>query len=102
MEPTLRDGDRILVLWGGGARVGRLAVVRLPDSADGPRPVAVKRVTGPAPGEPGSWWVERDSPTHGVDSWSVGAIPTADVLGAVLVCLRVRRRGPFTGRSAWR
>lgn len=87
MEPGLHEGDRLLVLHGAGPRTGRLALVRLPDSSQGPRPVAVKRVTGPAPGEPGSWWVERDNPAEGVDSWLVGGIPEADVLARVLVRL---------------
>jgi hypothetical protein len=96
MEPTLGDGDRVLVLWGGRPRAGRLAVVRLPASANGPRPVSVKRVTGPAPGEPGTWWVERDNADAGVDSWLVGGIPGRDVLGRVLL-----RLPAFTGR-VWR
>jgi hypothetical protein len=87
MEPTLREGDRVLVLWGGRPRPGRLAVVRLPPSEHGPRPLSVKRVTGTAPGEPGAWWVERDNPAEGVDSWHVGGIPEADVLGRVLLRL---------------
>ena len=96
MEPTLHEGDRLLVLWGGRPKVGRMAVVRLPDSAAGPRPVSVKRVTGPDPDDPDAWWVERDNPAEGVDSWLVGGIPQADVLGRVLVRLpgftrRVRR-----------
>lgn len=85
MEPTLHDGDRVVVLWGGRPLVGRLAVVRLPETATGPRPVGVKRVTGSAPGEPGSWWVERDNPSAGVDSWVFGAIAPSDVLGLVLM-----------------
>jgi phage repressor protein C with HTH and peptisase S24 domain len=96
MEPTLRDGDRLLVLWGGAPRVGRLAVVRLPEGTRGPRPVSVKRLARPAPGEPGSWWVERDNPREGVDSWHVGGIPDADVLGRVLVRL------PTVVGRAWR
>jgi len=84
MEPRLHEGDRLLVLYGAAPRAGRLALVRLPDGPAGPRPVAVKRVTGPAPGEPGSWWVERDNPREGVDSWLVGGIPEADVLGLIL------------------
>jgi len=86
MEPTLRDGDRLLVRHGGAPRVGGLAVVRLPQ-----RPVAVKRVTRR---ESGGWWVERDNPAEGVDSWLVGAIPNRDVL-AVVVCRLWpwRRRG---------
>jgi len=87
MEPTLREGDRVLVLWGGRPRTGRLAVVQLPPSDRGPRPLSVKRVTGPAPGEPGAWWVERDNPAEGVDSWLVGAVPDADVRAVVLARL---------------
>ena len=60
----LRDGDRLLVRWGAAPVVGRVAVVRLP----GDRPLAVKRLLRL---EPEGWWVERDSPTEGVDSWSV-------------------------------
>jgi hypothetical protein len=86
----------VLVLWGTAPRTGRLAVVRLPPSAQGPRPLAVKRVTGPAPGEPRAWWVERDNPAEGVDSWHVGGIPEADVLGRVLLRL------PAFTRALWR
>jgi hypothetical protein len=93
MEPTLHEADRVLVLWGGRPRTGRLSVVRLPPSAQGPRPVAVKRVTGPAPREPGAWWVERDNPAEGVDSWQAGPVPPADVLGTVLLRLWPLRRG---------
>lgn len=96
MEPTLHKGDRVLVLWGGRPRAGRMAVVRLPPSPHGARPPAVKRVTGPAPGEPGAWWVERDNPAEGVDSWLVGGIPANDVLGRVLLRL------PTFTRAAWR
>jgi phage repressor protein C with HTH and peptisase S24 domain len=87
MEPTLRDGDRLLVRHGAAPRVGALAVVRLPQ-----RPVAVKRVTRR---EAGGWWVERDNPAEGVDSWLVGAIPDRDML-AVVVC----RLWPWRRRSA--
>jgi len=77
MEPTLRDGDRLLVRHGATPRVGALAVVRLPR-----RPVAVKRVIRR---ERGGWWVERDNPREGVDSWLVGTVPDRDVV-AVVVC----------------
>jgi phage repressor protein C with HTH and peptisase S24 domain len=76
MEPTLLDGDRLLVLHGVQPRLGRLAVVRLPDGV-----VAVKRVVRR---EPGGWWVERDNPAMGVDSWTVGAIPDERVVARVL------------------
>jgi len=77
MEPTLHDGDRLLVRHGAVPRVGRLAVVRLPR-----RPVSVKRVTRR---DSDGWWVERDNPREGVDSWQVGAVSPDDVV-ATVVC----------------
>ena len=77
MQPTLYDGDRLLVIHAGRPRAGRLVVVSLPDGV-----VAVKRAVRQ---EPGGWWVERDNPREGVDSWTVGAIPDGAVL-AVVVC----------------
>ena len=79
MEPTLRAGDLLVVAHGLRPRAGGLAVVRLPDGT-----VAVKRATSYGPE---GWWVERDNPREGVDSWSVGAIPDADVVARVLVRL---------------
>lgn len=98
MEPTLADGDRLLVRHGGSARAGVVAVIVLPDGV-----VAVKRL---AFADSAGWWVQRDNPAAGVDSWSVGAIPAADVR-AVAVCvvwppagvlrwLRARRGTPRT------
>ena len=90
MEPTLHDGDRLVVRYGAVPKRGRLAVVRLPDGADGPRPLAVKRITGRAPDEAGAWWVERDNPHEGVDSWLVGGIPEADILAIVMTRIPAR------------
>ena len=84
MEPTLYDGDRLLCLHGARPRTGRPAVVRL-RTADGPV-VAVKRVVHRVPE---GWWVERDNPSEGVDSWRVGVIADGDVLARVVA--RVRR-----------
>ena len=83
MLPTLADGDVLLVRSGRlgprRARAGRLAVVRL--SRD--RPVAVKRL---ALRDDDGWWVERDNPTDGVDSWQLGRpVPDADLLGLVVI-----------------
>jgi hypothetical protein len=92
MQPTLRDGDRLLVLHGAAPRAGGLAVVRLPDGV-----VAVKRATR-RDGE--GWWVERDNPDEGVDSWSVGAVPDRDVVARVLLRVWPPRRvsrPPHTG-----
>lgn len=82
MEPTLHAGDRLLVLWGGRMRPGRLAIVQLPPGPDGPRPLAVKRATRRE--RDGRWWVERDNPVEGVDSWLVGPIPARDLRARVL------------------
>jgi nickel-type superoxide dismutase maturation protease len=88
MEPTLRDGDRLLVRWGAGrARPGAVAVVQLPD-----RPLSIKRITFR---QDDGWWVERDNPAVGVDSWQVGAVPEADLLG-----IAVFRIAPTPGRIA--
>jgi phage repressor protein C with HTH and peptisase S24 domain len=75
MQPTLLDGDRLVVHHGASPRVGDLVVVRLPDGV-----VAVKRATSR---RPDGWWVERDNPAEGVDSWLVGAIPEAAVVAVV-------------------
>jgi phage repressor protein C with HTH and peptisase S24 domain len=89
MEPTLVAGDLLVVAHGLRPRTGGLVVVRLPDGT-----VAVKRAT--RHGRDG-WWVERDNPTMGVDSWSVGAIPESHVVARVL--FRVPRCGRLVGRD---
>jgi len=88
MDPTLHDGDVLFVLRGASPRVGGLAVVRLP----GGRPTAVKRAVRH---DTEGWWVERDNPREGVDSWSLGAIPDEDVVARV-----VGRIWPWRHRSA--
>ena len=75
MEPTLQDGDRFVVQYDRLPRVGDLVVVRLPA-----RPLAVKRATRR---EPEGWWVERDNPAEGVDSWAVGAVADQDVVAVL-------------------
>lgn len=76
MEPTVQSGDVLLVRAGAVPKVGDLVVVRLPE-----RPgLAVKRAVRQ---EPDGWWVERDNPREGVDSWTVGAIPDGDVVARV-------------------
>ena len=67
MLPTLREGDRLLVLHGGRPRPGR----------PGRRTPAGGGGGGQARGarEPDGWWVEADNAAEGVDSRTVGAIP---------------------------
>jgi hypothetical protein len=84
MEPTLLDGDHLLVRWGGRPRPGLLVVVHWPG-----RPMSVKRV-GHRDDE--GWWVERDNPLEGTDSWSAGPLTTDQVLGVVLLRLWPLRR----------
>lgn len=84
MEPTLVDGDRLLVRHFGRPRPGDIAIVAFPDGV-----LAVKRL---AFREEAGWWVERDNPMAGVDSWTVGAIAPEDVL-AIAVCLVWPPRG---------
>lgn len=90
MQPTLFDGDRLLVRYDAVPRRGRLAVVRLPDGV-----VAVKRAIDR---DPEGWWVARDNRAEGVDSWSVGAIPDDDVV-AVVVCRLWPWRRPVSRRT---
>ena len=89
MQPTLHDGDHLLVRYGATPRVGRLAVVHLAEDL-----LSVKRLTLR---DPSGWWVERDNPLEGTDSWHDGAVADPDVL-AVVLCrywpLRLRRRRP--------
>jgi phage repressor protein C with HTH and peptisase S24 domain len=85
MVPTLRDGDVLLVRRGAPVRAGALVVVELPG-----RGVAVKRATRRVPE---GWWVERDNPSAGTDSWLVGAIPEADVRSVVVARIWPPRRG---------
>lgn len=85
MEPTLVDGDRLLVRHGARPRAHRLAVVALPDGV-----LAVKRLSYRV-GD--GWWVQRDNPVEGVDSRTVGALPDSDVRAIVLCRVwPVRRR----------
>lgn len=91
MEPTLRDRDVVLVWWGGRAARGRLVVFGHPVL---PEVLAVKRAAYPDPADRHRWWVERDNPAVGSDSWTFGSIDAADIVARVLLRLpRPRPRG---------
>ena len=85
MLPTLREGDRLLLSYRRTPRAGDVVVVRLPEGV-----VAVKRVLRREP--EGGWWVERDNPREGVDSWTVGAIPDGDLVGVARIRVWPRPR----------
>jgi phage repressor protein C with HTH and peptisase S24 domain len=76
MEPTLHEGDRVLVRYGVPTRPGTLVLVQV----GGERPY-VKRAWREVPE---GWWVERDNPRAGEDSWSFGPVPEQRVLGRVV------------------
>lgn len=85
MEPTLHHGDLLLIRVGREPVPGSLVVLALP----GRQGLAVKRAVRL---EPDGWWVERDNPREGVDSWVVGAIPVNDVVASVVQRLWPLRR----------
>lgn len=83
MEPTLRAGDLVLVRWGAAVGPGHLAVFVHPEQ----QVLVVKRVAFPDPDDPTRWWVERDNPQVGSDSWSFGSIARQVILARVLTRL---------------
>jgi SOS-response transcriptional repressor LexA len=92
MLPTLREGDRLLLLYGVGVRPGRVVLARLADGT-----VALKRATGRRATRDGrpAWWLLSDNPAEGVDSRHRGPVPDPDVLGVAVL-----RVWPRPGRVA--
>lgn len=87
MEPTLSDGDRVLVVLrafrGGDPAPGEIVVVDGPDGI----PI-VKRVTTAPPAAEvpvGSVWIRGDNPIDSTDSRQFGAIPRQQVRGRVVL-----------------
>jgi nickel-type superoxide dismutase maturation protease len=78
MEPTLRDGDLLLVSYGGRVHPADVVVVALP----GGRPLSVKRAVQHA--EEG-WWVEGDNAAASTDSRTLGRVAEEAVLGRVVL-----------------
>ena len=77
MEPTLGDGDLLIVPVGAPIAAADLVVARLPEREG----LAVKRAVRL---DTDGWWVERDNSRSGVDSWAVGAVAAADVVAKVV------------------
>ncbi len=76
MEPTLSQGDRLLVGHRRRPRVGSVVVARFPDGTLAVKRAVERRTTG--------WWLLSDDPAVGVDSRHRGAVADADVLGVVV------------------
>ena len=89
MEPTLRAGDRLLVVYGRRPRPGNLVVAAFPDGVR-----AVKRITEQ---RESGWWLSSDNPDHGVDSRHRG--PLEDQRIRAVVRARVWPRPRLFGRN---
>lgn len=76
MQPTLNDGDRLLVSYRRSPTVGDLVVARFADGTLAVKRVAERRTTG--------WWLLSDNLTDGIDSRHRGAVPVEEVLGVVV------------------
>ena len=89
MEPTLGDGDRLLVSYRRAVRPGDLVVARLADGT-----VAVKRATERRTTRDGSpaWWLLSDNPDEGVDSRHRGPVAEADVIAVTVARIWPRPR----------
>jgi SOS-response transcriptional repressor LexA len=75
MLPTLEPGDVVLLDRRRAVRAGAVVVAVLPDGT-----VAVKRAVHR---DGAQWWLERDNPAVGVDSWAVGGVAPDRVVGVV-------------------
>jgi phage repressor protein C with HTH and peptisase S24 domain len=80
MEPTLTDGDRLLVSYAAGPAVGDLVLAQFSDGT-----VVVKRVVEQRPLRSGGsgWWLLSDNPDEGVDSRHRGPVGPESVLAVV-------------------
>src|SRR5689334_18003184 len=82
MEPTLREGDRLLVRYDAAVPGGRLGLARVPDGTLAVQRAVERRTT--ASGGPG-WWLLSDNAHEGVDSRHRGPVPDAAVLAVVVL-----------------
>lgn len=89
MEPTLAEGDRLLVRYAAPVHEGDLVLARFPDGT-----LSVKRATQPrrtASGGAG-WWLLSDNAEQGVDSRHRGPVASEAVLATVRARLWPRPR----------
>lgn len=84
MEPTLTEGDRLLVSHGRRARPGDVVVARFPDGTVAVKRAAERRTT--RTGAP-AWWLLSDNPADGVDSRHRGPVPEEEVIAVTVARL---------------
>lgn len=87
MAPTLLAGDVLVVRVGAEPKARDIVVAQLP----GDRPIGIKRVLRR---DADGWWLERDNPREGTDSWTFGALADSDILAVAK-----RRIWPIHRRS---
>ena len=75
MQPTLRAGDRLLIVYGRKPRIGDLVVAAFPDGVRAVKRITEKRDTG--------WWLSSDNTAHGVDSRHRGPLPDERIRAVV-------------------
>ncbi len=92
MTPTLVDGDRVLVRYGGAIRPGSVVMLAHPTRDD---LLLIKRAVRQQ--SDGRWWVLGDNPYTGGDSTDFGAVPAELIVARAL--LRVAAP-PAPGRRA--
>jgi nickel-type superoxide dismutase maturation protease len=88
MEPTLRNGDRVIVdVWTYRQRPPRPGEVALLAPPSGGTAPLVKRVSArpdSQPLDPGTCWVLGDNLDQSLDSRSFGGVPATDFRGRVV------------------
>ncbi|GAB2883893.1 hypothetical protein GCM10027026_39020 [Myroides odoratimimus subsp. xuanwuensis] len=84
MQPTLREGDLLLVRHRRTVRSGDLVVARFVDGTVAVKRAVERRTT--RTGAPG-WWLLSDNPGEGVDSRHRGPVPASEVHAVVLARL---------------
>lgn len=93
MTPTLVDGDRVLVRYGGAIRPGSVVMLAHPTRDD---LLLIKRAVRRQ--RDGRWWVLGDNPYAGGDSTDFGAVPAELIAARAL--LRVAAPPPRPGLRA--
>lgn len=85
MEPTLDDGDRVLVLkcayWRRGPQIGDIVLLRNPEPHS-KRRVLLKRVTASTPA--GAYFVVGDNAAGSRDSRHFGYVLPEEIIGRVV------------------